>query len=244
MGAILLGILFSCTTSIILYKWIKNKQDNETYKNLCKKSLKNGILTIFLVILFSGALSILGYIVRFSLIVTKVGINELLYQAYYTFIGLALGEEISKFLAFKWLLKKNPHKYSWFELTVFMTIVGIGFGIIENITFSLGTDPISMLLKGISIGHAGYGFIMGWFYGKMIKTGKKIYGFLGFIMSWLLHGLFDFGLSEELLKINDDFAFISLLLELVCIITVFVIIHFIRKNHKSEKYNEPLEKYA
>ena len=138
-------------------------------------------------------------------------------------------------------IKNNKYKYNWYNITIFMTIVGLGFGCIENVAYSFGSGIIVMLLKGISIGHAGYGFIMGWFYGKMLKTKKKIYGILSFIIPWLLHGLYDFGLSKELIKVNDNFAFISILLELVCIIFVFLIIRFVRKRKDDPKYTKILK---
>lgn len=61
-----------------------------------------------------------------------------------------------------------------------------------------------------------------------------------FLSPWLLHGLYDFGLSRELLEINDNFAAISISLELVCFVCAFLIIRFVRKRKDSEIYKEPL----
>lgn len=69
----------------------------------------------------SLVLNILG---RIAFIKMDKGI---LYQAYYTFFVLAFAEELVKFLTFKKLLKKNDYAYSWFNLTIFMVIVGLGF---------------------------------------------------------------------------------------------------------------------
>ena len=83
---------------------------------------------------------------------------------------------------------------------------------------------------------------MGYFYGKMIKTKKKVYGILGFVIPWFLHGLYDFGLSDELLNLSDDFAVISVTLELICIIFAFLIIRFVKKRRNSSTFIEPFEK--
>ena len=235
MIELLLLFLVSLLPSIILYKWLKKKNTDEKYKTLCKESLVKGILAVFPIMLTSLILYIIGKISNLK------EINILLYEAYYKFIVLAFAEELIKYLTFKKIIKNNSYDYSWFNLTIFMTIVGLGFGIIENITMSIGSNIIVMLIRGISLGHAGYGFIMGWFYGKMQKTGKKIYGVLSFLIPWLLHGLYDFGLTDELIKINDNFAFISISLELICIIFVIIIIRFVKKRSNLSTYTKPIK---
>ena len=232
---IYLGLLLvSIIPSIILYKWLKKQIDDENYKSTCKKSLIKGILSIFPILLTSAILYILG-----KLAFLKID-NELLYQAYYKFIVLAFAEELVKFLSFRKILKTTSYNYSWFSITIFMVIIGIGFGSIENTVMAIGSNLIMMVIRAISMGHAGYGLIMGWLYGKMLKTKKKIYGVLSFLIPWLLHGLYDFGLTDKLLEVNDNFAIISVSLELVCIIFVFLIIRFVRKRKNLPLYAEPL----
>ncbi len=229
---LIVSLLVSLVPSIVLYKWLRKKSEN---KEICKKTFVKGVLSVFPIILTSLILYIIGRLSGFE------KVNVIAYRAYYTFIVLAFAEELIKFLTFKNILKNNEYKYSWFDLIILMILVGLGFGCIENVTLALDSGIIVMVIRGISIGHAGYGFIMGWLYGKMLKTGKKIYGVLSFLIPWLLHGLYDFGLSEELIKINDNFALISVSLEIVCIITAFLIIRFVRKNQNSDIYREPLE---
>ena len=233
---LILSLLVSLIPSIILYKWFQKKSKDEEYKKICKNAFVKGILSVFPITLTSGILFIIGRI----LILHKV--NNILYQAYYNFIVLAFVEELVKYLIFKNILKKNSYEYSWFDVTILMILVGLGFGCIENVTLAFGSNIIVMLIRGLSIGHAGYGFIMGWLYGKMLKTKKKIYGILSFLIPWLLHGLYDFGLSHELIELNDTFAIISVSLEIICIIVAILIIRFVRKRQNSDIYREPLEK--
>lgn len=232
---LIISFLLGLLPSIALYKWLRKKNKDEKYKVICKNAFVRGILAVFPIMLTSGLLYIIG---RLS---GLWKINTLLYQAYYTFIVLAFAEELIKFLTFRSILKKNSYEYSWFNVTIFMIIIGLGFGCIENVTIAVGSNIITMLIRGISIGHAGYGFVMGWFYGKMLKTGKKVYGLLGFLIPWFLHGLYDFGLRKELIDVNDNFAFISILLELVCIFSVILIVRFIRKRRDSDIYTEPFK---
>ena len=158
--------------------------------------------------------------------------NELVYQMYYTIVVLAFSEELVKFILFKKLIKNNDYKYSMFSLTIIMTIIGIGFELIESITFSFGSNPITMLIRGITLGHVGYGFIMGYFYAKMLKTKKKRYGLLSFGIPWFLHGLYDFSLSDEFMALNDNLFVVALLLTLISIICVILIIRFVKKRKK------------
>ncbi|MBQ2639385.1 MAG: PrsW family intramembrane metalloprotease [Bacilli bacterium] len=232
---LLVSLIVSLAPSIMLYRWFIKKSDDKKYKEICKESFKKGIFSVLFITLTSLAFAIIGIIFKL------LKINPIIYQAYYTFIVLALSEELIKFLTFKKVIKKNKYKYNWYNLTIFMTIVGLGFGCIENATYSFGSGIIVMLLKGISIGHAGYGFIMGWFYSKMLETKKKVYGVLSFIIPWLLHGLYDFGLSKEVMKANDNIAFIPVILELVCIIFVFIIIRFVKKRQNDSKYTKTLK---
>ena len=232
----LVSAIISLIPSIILYKWLKSKSEDEKYKKICKNAFVKGILSVFPIMLMSAFFQIIGRLSGLH------KFNDILYQAYYKFIVLAFAEELVKFLTFKSVLKKNEYEYSWFNLTVFMIIVGIGFGCIENLAVAIGSGIIVMAIRAISIGHGVYGLIMGWFYGKMMKTGKKIYGVLSFLVPWLLHGLYDFGLSDELLAVNDNFAIISVSLEVFCIVCVFLIIRFVRKRKDSNIYTEPVEK--
>lgn len=233
----IISILVSVIPSVLVYRWIKNKGD-KGYQELCRFSIRKGMVSILPVTLVSAGFAIVGVIGKLLI----PNINPILYKAYYNIIALAFSEELVKFLYFKKVLKETSYKYSWFDVVIVMTLVGLGFGCIENIVFSINSGIIPMLIKGISISHAGYGFIMGWFYGKKLKTNKNIYGVLGFVIPWLIHGLFDFGLSPELIKLNDNFAFISIILELVSIVIVFLIIGFVRKKKDVPIYKKKLKK--
>ena len=160
---LIVAILISLVPSLLLYKWIQKKEKDEKYKKIYKSAFVKGIIAIFPIILTSLIFNIIGRISGLK------DLNPLLYQLYYKFIVLAFAEELVKFIMFKNVLKKNKYEYSWYNLTILIVMVGLGFECIENVTFSFGSGIIEMFIKGISLGHAGYGFIMGWFYGKVQK---------------------------------------------------------------------------
>ena len=126
---LIVGLIIGVIPPIMLYKWILKKSKDDKFEEICKKSFKNGIIAVFPILLTSIVLDI---------IVKLTGVKEtnpLLDQFYYKFIVLAFAEELVKFLVFKHILKKNDYKYSWFDLTILMTLVGLGFECIETVTF-------------------------------------------------------------------------------------------------------------
>lgn len=235
MGLFIISIIVSTVPCIIFYKWLKKAFNEDKYKELCKKALLKGMFAVLPIMLTSAILFIIGRIMHYFYP------NELVYQMYYTIVVLAFSEELIKFILFKKLIKKNDYKYSMFNLTIIMTIIGIGFELIESITFSFGSNPITMLIRGITLGHVGYGFIMGYFYAKMLKTKKKRYGLLSFGLPWFLHGLYDFSLSDEFMALNDNLFIVALLLTLISIICVILVIIFVKKRRSDKKYIEEIK---
>lgn len=224
-------LIIACIVSFIpyiaLFLWLRKlKKDDPEYRSLCNRTLGRGALSVLPVILLSGVSYI---IVRLTGIQNS---NPLLYQAIYNIIVLALMEEIAKYLTFRRVLKKTTYAYSWLDTVVLMTIVGIGFGFIEAIAYSIGASIPVVLVRGICLPHAGYGFIVGYYYGKGMKTGKPGYRWIGFLISWVLHGIYDFSLSEEFVALNDNLVIIPFVLALVDIILVIMLIVFVKKRKR------------
>ena len=235
MIVLFLAIIVSFVPALALYWWLKNRiKDEEAYKELCGSALKRGIVSIFPALLFSAV---------FQIIIALTGLkksNLLLYEALYTFIVLALAEELVKYLALRRTLKKTDYRVSWMDVTVLMTIVGIGFDLLESIVYAIGASVPVVLIRGICIPHAGYGFIAGYFYGKGVKSGKTGVRRIGFVIAWLLHGLYDFSLSEPFIAINENLMAAALVLAVMDIVLVILLIRFVRKRKGLEEYTEPL----
>lgn len=103
------------------------------------------------------------------------------------------------------------------------------------VVYAIGASIPVVLVRGICLPHAGIGFVVGYFYGKGEKEGKTYYRWIGFLISWLIHGLYDFSLSEELIAYNDNLVFIPLLLAVLDIVLVILLIVFIKKTKKRER---------
>ena len=235
MILLILAIIVSFVPAVLLYRWLKNRiKDDAAFRELCGSALKKGILSVFPILLCS---------LVFQLIIRLIGVKEsnpLLYEALYTFIVLALAEELVKYLAFRRTLQQTEYRVSWVDVTALMTIVGIGFDLIESVVYAIGASVPVVLIRGICIPHAGYGFIVGYFYGKSIKNGKPAVKWIGFLLAWLLHGLYDFSLSEPFIAINDNLAIVAILLALLDIVLVLLLVRFVKKAKKQAAYTEPL----
>lgn len=231
-----LVFLASLVPSVLVFLWLKKrKKDDLTYNALCVKSIKRGaLMCIAFVVLTSAVLYGVGQILKL------LGLGGVPYALYYNFMVLAFSEELVKYNVFKAMVKKNPYQYSMLDITSLMMITGIGFEITEAIVYAFGANFSMMIARGVTVMHGGYGFIMGYFIAKAMKSGKKSYNILGFAIPFLLHGAYDFFLSDELAEISDKFAYISLVLAIVGMILIIVSILHIRKSEKNPEYTEPL----
>ena len=56
----------------------------------------------------------------------------------------------------------------------------------------------------------------------------------------VIHGLYDFSLSEAFIAINDNLAAVALSLAVLDIVLVILLVRFVRKRRNQETYTEPL----
>ena len=228
---LVLAFFGSLIPGIILFLWLRGQKDMRPgYQRFCDRALVGGILSVIAAFLMSTA---------FSIIFKLTGVKELdplLYRFLHMMILIAFSEELMKFLVMKKAVKGEEH--SWFEYAVFMAITAMGFGLAEAIPYAFEGGAIHMFVRGFTLMHTSYGFIIGYFYGKTKKTGQKIYGIIGFLIAWLLHGLYDFSLSDEFEALNDNLVFIPFLLTFISVVMIIVFIRFVRKRRNDPKYTE------
>lgn len=158
------------------------------------------------------------------------------FSGYYKFIVLAFAEELVKFLMLKRLL--NTTGYSWLNVVIYMVLIGIGFEVMESIPYAIGSEVGHMIVRGVTIMHGAFGFVMGYFYGKFLKTGKKEYAVLGFLVPWLMHGTYDFTLTDEISDLADWLPIIPVGLAFFSLVLIIWFIIFVKKAEKKELYTE------
>lgn len=234
MVLLVVAFLASLLPAIGLFLWLRGYEEDEEFKGICNKGLIQGVLTVLPAVGCSFVFAIIG----FGL--SRLGLSGIPQAAYHNFIVLALSEELSKCFMFHKLLEKYQRAWSWADYVILMTLVGIGFGLAEDIPYAIGAGPIVMLVRGLTCMHAGYGCIMGYSLGKAKRTGDKKWFVLGVVVPWLLHGAYDFGLSEEFAALGDATAFLSVSLAVFAIVTLVVLIVFLVRHKHDEIFRAPL----
>ncbi len=237
----ILIFMLSIVPSVFIFLWLRNRhRDDPLYIKSCNSAFIRGLVCVLPILALSGVLFLINGLLRVFLLQNA----QLLYKAIYNFVVLAFAEELVKFTAFRLLLKKKLCAYSRADVVALMVIIGTAFGLIEDIPYAIGADAITMLVRGFTMGHVGYGFLTGWFYSKMLYTGKKRYGVIAFVFPWLLHGLYDFSLSRELLELNDNLAIVAVALALADIVLLVLMFRFFLRARKKDIYNTPVTEAA
>ena len=230
---LLVSLLAGWVPGILFFFWLKKQSSEPGYSDSCVEALKRGVISTLPVVIGS---------LVFNIIVGRFfgDADHVLYEFVYTFIVVVLVEEAAKDLGLRKVLKKCAYDYSWRDVAVFMSVIGLGFGLAEDIVYIFSSNMGQMLVRGLLMMHAGYGFIFGYFAGKALKTGKKIYYAIGFLIPYILHGVYDFGLDEGVAEWNDDIGVMPVFLAILAFITEVLMIVFVIRAGRKEKYTEPL----
>ena len=226
--------LLSIVPSVLVFILLRNRHKGDTlYRKSCTYAFISGLISVLPILILSAVLFIMNAALKLTLLKDA---NILVYKAIYKFIVLAFAEEIIKYLVFRFVLKRKKYSYSWADITAIMVIVGTAFGLMEALPYAFDASPMIMLVRGFTMGHVGYGFIMGCFYGKRLYTGKKKYAVIAVLLPWLLHGIYDFSLTPELLEVNENLMFIALFMALLDIVMLILMIRFFVRSKKQERY--------
>ena len=232
---LVLIFVLSLLPSIFFYFWLKKRKEDKEYESICISTLKRGLfLSTLLALSFSSALFILEILFK------SIGTSDMFITAFHNYILLALSEEVAKYLIFKKTIKKYSYSYSYLDYVSLMMIIGLGFGLVESFTYAIGGNAGTMITRGVTLMHCGYGFVMGFFYSKSLKTSNKIYRILTIFIPFIIHGSYDFCLSDYLTKISECSGYIALLFALISIIINIIAIVFIKKKKNDDEYNRPL----
>ena len=232
MLILVIGFIVSLIPSVALYMWFKGLHQDGEYKENCKKTFLSGLFAVIPVVALSAAFAILNRLL-FS------GLPALLVAAVYNFIVLALAEELVKYHFGRKTIDRLIGKVSWLDVIVYMGIVGIAFGLAEDIPFAIGASIPMMIIRGVTVSHGVYGMMAGYFLGRIMKGGNRK-GLSALLVPWLYHGLYDFSLSEEFAALGEWTVFVSVGLAIGELILLIVFILFIRKARNDEKYTAPL----
>jgi len=138
----------------------------------------------------------------------RLNFSSFLISLVYIFIGIALVEEILKYLVFKGKVERSSELDEPLDIMLYMIISALGFAALENILVLLSLSPPFIFLKTLSISiirfisatflHAlcsgAFGFFLAF---SFFQPKKRVKLFLaGITMATLLHGLYNFSIIK------------------------------------------------
>lgn len=196
---ILLAILPVVVILFFIYKKDKNKEP----LGLLLSLFLSGFMSCGLVLLLSD---LLGYI--FPFMDPEVYKNSFLAVLLYSFIGVALVEELCKWvMVYLFGYAHNREFDELFDGIVYAIFVSLGFAFVENILYVINTAKLSTaLIRAVSAvpSHACDAIFMGYYLGiakhfhvKGNKKAEKKYLMYSIFIPALLHGIYDFCLMSQ-----------------------------------------------
>ena len=231
----LIGVLLTSVLSFLLYRKLRNMRGTDSeLTRICKSSLRFGVLSVIPVFLITTVIVLTLYLL-------KIGDSKtLLYNLIFSFAVTAVIEEAVKLVCLKKALRKTDHQYSWLDVTVIMSVIGLGFGLIQTlIEVSYSAIP-RILFRIIAFPHVGYGFIMGYFFGRSLKTDKTSDRVATFALPWFIHGLYDFFTGSYISSVMGTSGIIKAVAGIISAALVVCLILFVNFARKQEIYTDPL----
>ena len=230
----IIALLVSFIPSVLLYIYLRNSRgDDEEYVGFCREAVKRGLLCVVYITLADLIVSLLA---------NFTGINKMspvIVLAFKCFIINAFVEEGVKYLNARKVMDSFS-RLSWLDCIAIMAIVGLTFGMAEDVVYIFSTNIGQIIVRGILMGHAPYGVFMGYFIGKYLYTNEKSNLLIGLIVPMLVHGLYNFSLGSE----GDIFIFLPFILiavERYAMIRILLFFNKARKEAGYEQYNQPLK---
>lgn len=176
----------------------------------------------------------------FSQQIANWNLPPLLLQIIYAFLGIALVEELAKYLIVKKKVLSNPEFDEPIDVVLYMIVSALGFAALENIflflplnnfqPFFFETVISTFVLRLVSATflHALVSALIGYHMALAFCQPKKRFKFLlrGIVLAVGLHGLYDF----SIMSIEKGYEFIIPAIIIISLIVFFVFFGFKRIN--------------
>ena len=182
----LLALAMAPGIAICLFIYFKDKYNREP-------------LGLLILSFFMGVLSIIPAVIIQIALTKPVKLlmgPGIFYTAVFSYLIVALSEEGSKFLAFRFLPFRRKAFDDPFDGIVYAVVVSMGFATLENILYvtdhGIGTGILRMFLSVPA--HATFGVLMGYHMGlaRFDPANKRRHIALAIFWPVLFHGTFDF----------------------------------------------------
>lgn len=205
--------------------YIYKKDNDKESKKLLAKLFMSGIISCFLVILPTPII---------NLIFPSIENLNLIGLFFYVFIGIALIEELCKWIMVYKITYNHSEFNHIYDAIVYSCFVSLGFAGFENILYVAEYGLYTGLIRAISAipGHVCNGVIMGNYLGKakqeQIKNSNKTekkYLILSILIPTITHGVYDYCIFTQ----RNSF---------IVFFIIFLIVLYIYSIHKVKKVSK------
>lgn len=255
----LLAQLISLPVSIVLFLWMLHiKKDDPFPKGSLLKMVLTGALCPFIATILTLLLGLIALVIRIgpadlveafsdlSAFDTSAAGQRLVEFSqnhtvsglvFHAFVVTALVEELLKYLAMRFCLRKSGVLRTRMDAVVCAAVIGIAFQVVEDLYYASGSVLLA-IFRSLTPFHFVFGAIMGYYFGLYKITGRKSDLAKALLIPTLIHGFFDSGVS--ILNLNDSFFWFTLAaLVLTMAITVYVVVKLYRCS-KDGTLSEPI----
>lgn len=183
------------------YVFIRDKYEKEPISQLLKGVICGAIIAL-------PILYVETYLFKYSPLESE----KYLYSLYNSFIVASLTEELFKFIAVVILFYRNRNYNERFDGIVYAVFVSLGFAMAENFAYVFNPDiggvqtAVLRMIFAVPM-HGFFGITMGYYLSlyKFEKYTHKKFLIYAFLMPFLIHGLYDFILMEEIFTLMFPF---------------------------------------
>ena len=225
---ILLCICISIIPIYLIGLFFYKKDTNKEPKKLLKNLFFSGFISVGIVLFIS-----FFELWFFPMISQPDNTTNLLFVAIYSYIFVALIEELSKFLMIYYFGYKSIYFDQKYDIILYSIFVGLGFAFLENIFYIINTQSltITLLREVITVpAHIVFQITMGYYMLLYKNTKLKKYILLSIIIPIIYHGTYDF------LILFNSFNLIILDL-LFLIIIIYISLSKVKKIIQFDKNN-------
>ena len=224
-------LLISFIPSVFLYVFYVRLKDDPDYRKTCKDMLIRGFYSV-IGVFFASLISRIIYNW-----LAPENISDTLKDLYTCFVTNAICEEGVKFAFAYSLFKKKKSTLSASDIIVYLSIVAMGFGLMEDIVYAFGTSPGQIIVRGILIAHGALGCIMGTIFAAAVKKKSVPLYILAFLIPIVLHGSYNFGLKDSLPDWSGAISLLITVLEFAFLIRTII---FLKKHKDDPEYQYPV----
>ncbi len=180
---------------LLIMRWILKQKTGEKYsKKVVVKFFIFGVIAV----VFALTVSMLISLERDAFF----NLNPYLGGFLTALLTAALLEEVSKYIFFRLAIFKNQEVKSWLDVIIASVVVGIGFTLMEDVTYSMFGD--GNILRAFFPMHILFQLIMGYFYGRACVNKSIKDHILAIVLPTLSHAVFDMFLIDMAIVIESQ----------------------------------------